>query len=347
MVLSTDPEQTRRICSVEAHLLRSPRDLLFSFPWGGIHRYAKHFRRVDACILSGGTPVYDHDHLSRIIHCSLPWILRRKLICFGIGVRRIRSIAGRSAIKALLGRSFAISTRDPNSKRELRAIGINRKINVTGDSALFLKPQNPPSKILAQLKPEENRPLIAISPRVLSTNYRAHYHARLLYNDINRIRWKLAEAADYLSAIGHVVFIPFNRSLTDNDVAEIVLVRALMKNPSMVLNDPLSPEELAGLLGKMDLVIGLRLHSLILAAAQGTPVASIDYDPKIRGFMEYAGIPEQVCEIQDPTKMLTRCVEEGLQNQGRLKNRLLRVCENMKNKIAEEAQYISELLTTY
>jgi polysaccharide pyruvyl transferase WcaK-like protein len=33
-------------------------------------------------------------------------------------------------------------------------------------------------------------------------------------------------------------------------------------------------------------VVGLRLHSLILASIQGTPFTSIDYDIKIRGFME-------------------------------------------------------------
>ncbi len=34
------------------------------------------------------------------------------------------------------------------------------------------------------------------------------------------------------------------------------------------------------------LLIGMRLHALILAAAMGTPVVAINYDPKIEGFMK-------------------------------------------------------------
>ena len=38
-------------------------------------------------------------------------------------------------------------------------------------------------------------------------------------------------------------------------------------------------------------VIGVRLHALVLAAAVGVPAIAISYDPKVDAFAERAGIP--------------------------------------------------------
>ena len=44
-----------------------------------------------------------------------------------------------------------------------------------------------------------------------------------------------------------------------------------------------------GLIRRADAVLGMRLHALIFAAAQGTPFAGVSYDPKVSGFVEYMG----------------------------------------------------------
>ncbi|TET77419.1 MAG: hypothetical protein E3J41_07155, partial [Candidatus Cloacimonadota bacterium] len=45
-----------------------------------------------------------------------------------------------------------------------------------------------------------------------------------------------------------------------------------------------SPKELKAFLGQMDLVIGMRMHSLIMASMMGVPVVGIDISPKFAPF---------------------------------------------------------------
>ena len=47
------------------------------------------------------------------------------------------------------------------------------------------------------------------------------------------------------------------------------------------------------------LVIGVRLHSLIMASAVGTPIVGIDYAPKVRGFIESIDWTEHCCHLRD------------------------------------------------
>ena len=343
--LSTDVEQTRRVCGVEAFQLRSPRELLAPHSRAGRRGYRRAFGWADACLLSGGTPIYDYDHVSRIIHCGLPWILRKKLVCFGIGVKPIRSFVGRKTVRSLLKRAAAVSTRDPMSRSELEAIGVRGEIRVTGDASLFLTPRAPDAKRLRELGLDQVGPHAAICPRALSPDHRAHYHAPLSLEAISGIRRNLAHVADHLSMSGRrVVFIPMHKSPTDDDAAEIALIRGMMREPSRALDTIIPPETLAGLLGRMELVVGLRLHSLILAAARGVPVVSVNYDPKIAGFMEYLGMGGYMGEAGESAETLVRRAEGGLDNGSTLKPRLLDSCEDMRRRVMDEAARIAGTL---
>jgi polysaccharide pyruvyl transferase WcaK-like protein len=340
--LSTDVDHTKRVCGVEAFQLRSPRELLAPHRMSDYHRV---FSWADVCVLSGGTPIYDYDHISRIVHCGLPGLLGRNLVCFGIGTKPVHSRAGKNIVRHLLGRAIAVSVRDRMSKTELIAIGVNEEIRVTGDSSLFITPRIPDEDTLRELGLVCEGSHVAICPRALSEDHEGHYHAPLSIDVITRIRRSLAEVADHLSNLGYrVVFIPMHDAPFDDDTAEIAIIRGMMRNPSLAVNTIISPEMLRGLLSWMDLVVGLRLHSLILSASMGVPVVGLNYDPKIVGFMEYAGMENYVSDATETGKMLVRRIDEGLNSSETLKRRLLDSCENMRKRVMDEARYIAELL---
>jgi len=342
--LSTDINHTQRVCGVKAFPLKSPREFL-THPRRATGEYREVFRWADTVILSGGTPIYDYDHLSRIIHCRLPKLTGSKLVCFGIGVKPVRSLTGKWITRTLLSQATAISTRERRSKEELRRLGLKKGIEVTGDSTLFLKPRPPISESSAKEVLVSERPPVGICPRSLSVDHRAHYHAPLSTETISQIRRNLAKVGDHLSASGHhVVFIPFHCATGDDDMAEISLIRRMMKEPSTVLGSVRPPEEMAWLLGRMELVIGLRLHSLILAAMSGTPIVGVDYDPKIGGFMEWAGAGDYLCRPEGSAEDIIGCSERGLDNGTTVRRRLLDSCKVMQARIRKNAENLRVLV---
>ena len=61
------------------------------------------------------------------------------------------------------------------------------------------------------------------------------------------------------------------------------MIAKCASKPMLVPLDGLS--EIAGVLARAHLVIGVRLHSLILAARLGIPFLHVPYDPKVASFV--------------------------------------------------------------
>jgi len=73
-------------------------------------------------------------------------------------------------------------------------------------------------------------------------------------------------------------------------------------------------------------------------------VVSIDYDPKIAGFMEYAGMEEFMIEPIETDDTLIERADEGLSDRTTLRRRLLDSCGGMRRRMKGEARRFLELL---
>jgi len=330
--LSTDPQQTKAACGVEAIMLQSPRGLLRNR-----EEYLAAFRDADAVVVTGGTPIYDYGHVSRAIHMGLPAVQGKPMILFSVGARPLTSPQGREVTRLLLRGASAISVRDHASRRVLAQLTA-QPITVTGDTGLHVKAE--PTGVTL------DRPAAVVCPRLLTTNYRAHYHAQLSQEDTNKTRHMVARAVDALRDMGlNTYMVPFHAVRPDDDRLEIARIMNLVKDRDVVtLDRPPGPGEAISLLGQADLVLGLRLHSLVLAAAAGTPVASVDYDPKIRGFMEMAGAGEYLCRPGDGLSALTLAATAALERSGEARETLRASADAMRRRITGEAVRFSGLI---
>jgi len=343
VALSTDPKYTRTMCGVDAIPLLNPiRTLSLDMHLGKM--YLDAFKNADACVVSGGTPIYDYDHLSRSLHIGLPSFLRKRIFYFGIGVRSIESALGKLLIKRLMRNSNRISTRDEPSKYELTKLGIMKPVSVTGDSALFVKPviDESVTKIFEANCIDKRKPMIAIFPRLLSENYRMHYHEFISIHEILKLRRNLAMFADYMLDAGYeVVFIPMHCVPSDNDLFEInAIIRFMKRGGVKIIKGNLRSDEVLAIIDRMQLVFGLRLHSLIFAAMQSVPVLSVDYDVKLRGFMELIDARDFLLEKTVSPQTLISKAEQAIDSTRDLRKIFQSNCEVMKQRIMKEVEYL-------
>jgi polysaccharide pyruvyl transferase CsaB len=107
---------------------------------------------------------------------------------------------------------------------------------------------------------------------------------------LDRIGGEIARAVDQFAARygAQVIFVPFQRP---QDVeAAISVIRRCRTSPVLV-GGGYDLATMTALFARCTAIIGMRLHSLIVAARVGVPFLAIPYDPKITAFCEALNYP--------------------------------------------------------
>lgn len=331
--LSIDPEYTEAHSGIHAEQIESPRTLLRNR-----ERYLALFSETDVHLLTGGTPFYDYGHLSRMIHMGLPALNRRRVICFGVGSKPITTLMGREITRMLLKNASIISTRDVISKQILQPLTgtLVKPVTVTGDSALALD----------SVESTRKNNHVLFCPRRLTETHKVLYHQKIDQPVINRIRHMQARTADHLIELGYnVSFMPFHCVQPDDDIEEIRIIKNLMHSEPDTLQRPKDTTQALEIIGQATIIVGLRLHSLILASMQGTPHVSIDYDIKIQGFMEHVNSESYLTEINLGLDRLTEKTLNALEKRENYSALLRKRVTAIRGLINSEMDRVTRYIT--
>jgi polysaccharide pyruvyl transferase WcaK-like protein len=99
-----------------------------------------------------------------------------------------------------------------------------------------------------------------------------------------------------------------------------------------------------GVIKKLEIIIAMRLHSLIYAATQGIPMVGIAYDPKIVGFLKSIDM-EYMCSVENMDyNQLIKNVQYVWDNKEELRNKLIETDKEMKNRALKNVHMALELL---
>lgn len=254
-------------------------------------------RRSDLLIIGGGGIIQDATSLGNLVfHLSravMALAMGTPYTFCGVGIGPLKRKISRKMTAMACARSMIVSVRDSESARLLASIGIDRAV-VDGDLAHLLRlEKHPICKELAKCR-ESGKPLIGLSMRPLVGDFRrrkASTPAFRSYLDKSaRLADRMIEQYD-----AHIVFISMHPD-QDDPLAERIAMRMRQPERLILVSGALTPGEIKSAIAEIDLLIGTRLHAIILAACSNVPVIGIAYDEKIRAYLEELGLKRYLLE---------------------------------------------------
>jgi len=153
----------------------------------------------------------------------------------------------------------------------------------------------------------------------------------------------IARAADDFCAAHNVlpVFLPTEYP---RDVRQIEKVLKLMKTRGYVVRQRYSVTETLGIVAKMEMMVAMRLHALIFAANMGVPVVSIEYQPKIEGFIKYIEQPSAGRMENLEYGSLLSLMESVWEDRENIRGRLAAIMDDLRKKAYDNVNIAAEML---
>jgi polysaccharide pyruvyl transferase CsaB len=234
-------------------------------------------RRCDLFISGGGSLLQDVTSAQSLLYylglLMLARALRRPAVVLAQGIGPIR----RPALRRLTGRVLSgverITVRDADSAAELRRLGVGESgrpsIEVTADPVFALSPAAPERgrELVCGAEPG-SRPWVGVSLRP--------------WPGVEAMIPPLAAA---LRAVTERGGTPVLLPLQPGEDTPVSRRLAESLGGAVLLADVPASAEWLALVGQLDLVVAMRLHALIFAAAAGVPCLGIRYDPKVESLL--------------------------------------------------------------
>ena len=167
-------------------------------------------------------------------------------------------------------------------------------------------------------------------------------------------RKALAEVVDYLAEhlnatvllISHII-LPRTKNYIDmrDERLEALSVFYMVKKKEhvKVIRGVYTTDEIKGIVGKCDLLIGMRMHICVASVSQFVPTLAITYNYKFLGMMEFAGQEQWICEAISAEEIISK-VERIWMNRDAIRNELMERMPQVKTDAYKHAELAVGLL---
>ncbi|RXT14645.1 polysaccharide pyruvyl transferase CsaB [Ammoniphilus sp. CFH 90114] len=320
-VLSNKPKETTALFGIPAYNR-------WSFPT--ILRQLKH---SDLLIMGGGSLLQDATSPRSVMYylsiVMMAKMLKKPVIFFAQGFGPITHPLSKVLIKSIVNKVDVITVRDQGSADDMRSLGVTRPIHITADPAVTIQRSD---VNLGLAKPKlvmNEKKSIAISIRKWK-------------NEENYKRVMAQMADEMIRKNWNVYFLPMQYPA---DVAPSRdIIEYMEESGAVLLDEQMNFQEIISFIGNMDFVIGMRLHSIIIAAVLGVPFVGVSYDPKIDRFIERVNM-DSAGSIQSLSyPVLYEVVTRNLDELSSVRERLTPQIEELRHQAEQSSHLAIQLL---
>ncbi len=323
-------------------LSKTPEETAKDYGVTSVYRYncfkvRREMKKAKLLLFGGGSLLQDVTSAKSIkyylgiLHMAQSCGIKTMLYANGIGP--IDRKFDRYLAKKVLNKVDVITLRDDRSDEELKKLNVTKpKIIITADPAFTIETDTP------------------VSGEYFRRRAGVPDHAKVAV--ISLRGWKktsadftglIAALCDYMIERYDVypLFVPMQYP-ADTEVS-LAVIRA-MRHTGYLINRALTVPEMFSVLSDAELVIGMRLHSLIYATTLEIPAIALVYDPKISAFMESLSQPGTVDVEKMTLSILTEALDKLMASQSERKRALHEANAVLKKKAEENAEYAVRLL---
>lgn len=304
--------------------------------------------RTDLFVFGGGGLLQDltsswsiYYYLGLILLAKLFF---KKVFLISQGVGPIRRRISRKVTGIVLGFVDLITVRDELSKFELGKLNGNISVSIALDpvfnldrfafgkgAAIYL----PTPLFEGRGSPSNEQPAIGVCLQGFGKDEKFRETIRKICDELVR------------KIESKIIFIPFHK-LEDLKISKDIIADRTSDYQLFLWQDI---EDLFEFYNKIDFILGMRLHSIILACLFGKPFVAISlpkthplYDPKVEGFLELLGY--EVIDMTVPPAEIVGKVHEIWTNRQKFLEELTPRIAKLRESSRENIEMVQRLLKT-
>lgn len=269
--------------------------------------------------------------LARLLGC--------KVVCYSCGIGPFPTRIGEIFAKFVLNSCDLVIMRENDSKSLAEKIGVTKEIHVTGDAA-FINPVSSDSvgrDIISRtgLSPEA---------KIFGVNVTSYFDAWLGKDE------KFGSRDDFIDLLvksigeakkecGFEVLLFSTHPMDESAVNEVASRLGAYK----IFNREYLSHDIQAAMRRCGLFMGMRFHSVILASAVETPIVSLIYAPKVRGYMRLLSCPELGVELSGLTaENLSKIIIDSWNRRLEIKQTQKQVIDGLKAGAHEACRIVVE-----
>ena len=273
---------------------------------------------------------------------------------YNCGVGPIKTKLGAKMLKKVADSCDFITVRDQGSADELLKVGVSKdRILITADAALntSASEESDAERILQSVNLDSKNPIFAVNinkylntwseqgETTISLDQFLTIIAKAVVQVVNTTKAQLLLVSTYHGDIE--LTNQLKQKLVSEGIDPTIKV-------GHIDNKKYSHYQIKAVLAKVELLFAMRLHAMVLASSELTPIVGLAYQPKVQHYFDHINLSEYCTDFKNfSAEYLANHMSKAWNNRAQLKESLIKNMPELKQRALKAADCVAEIDANY